>query len=204
MRRLVLRPPFLRPTAVLAASLAAVAAMPALAFDQAQVLQPAALADVQRVYIAPTALDLPQPERRIDPRREQPRPVAARDAEAKAADLTAALRRGFDPRFDLADAPGPGVLVIEPTLTRLESSRPTMADFRDQPGLGFASVYAGGAALRVRLVRDGAEVAVIEDRYRGSFADGNPRVGIWQDTDRAFSSWSRALPRWVEQPQTAR
>mgnify|MGYP002777080685 CR=1 FL=1 len=183
--------------------LAAALALPAAAFDQTQVLQPAALADVQRVHVAPAVTDLPAPQRRFDPRRQQPRPVEARDAEAKAADFTAALRRGFDRDFELVDAAGPGVLVVEPTLTRLESSRPTMADFRDQPGLGFESVYAGGAAVRLRLVRDGVEVAVIEDRYSGTFADGQPRIGIWQDADRAFSMWSRQVPNWVAQPQTA-
>jgi hypothetical protein len=186
-----------------ALALAAAIALPAAAFDQTQVLQPAALADVQRVHVAPTVVELPAVERRLDPRRQQPRPVDARDAASRAEALTDTLRRGFDRDFDIAEAPGPGVLVIEPTLIRLESSRPTMADYRDLPGLGFESVYAGGAAVRLRLVRDGVEVAVIEDRYSGTLADGNPRVGIWQDADRAFSMWSRQVPRWVAQPQTA-
>ena len=64
-------------------------------------------------------------------------------------------------------------------------------------------MYAGGAALNVRLSRDGSDVAVLQDRYTGTFGDGTPRIGIWQDTDRAFTQWSRQLPRWVEQPETA-
>jgi len=129
--------------------------------------------------------------------------VLARDAEARAADLTARLERGFARDVEIADAPGPGVLVIEPTLTGLESSRPTMADFQQEPSLGFQSMFAGGASVRLRLVRDGEEIAVLTDHYQGSFADGHPRIGLWQDADRAFSRWSRQLPAFVAQPQTA-
>ena len=181
----------------------ALIAMPALAFDQAQVMQPAALSNVRSVHVAPVALELPAATRRGDRRADAPRPVAARDAETKAADLTAALRRAFAKDFTVVDAPGPGVLVIEATLTRLEASRPTMADYHREPGLGFESVYAGGAAMDVRLSRDGSDVAVLKDRYAGSFGDGTPRIGVWQDTDRAFSRWSRQLPAWVAQPETA-
>jgi hypothetical protein len=181
----------------------ALIAMPALAFDQAQVMQPAALSNVQSVHIAPVALELPAAARRGDRRGDAPRPVAARDAETKAADLTAALRRAFAKDFTVVDAPGPGVLVIEATLTRLEASRPTMADYHREPGHGFESVYAGGAAVDVRLSRDGSDIAVLKDRYVGSFGDGTPRIGVWQDTDRAFSLWSRQLPSWVAHPETA-
>jgi hypothetical protein len=178
-------------------------ALPALAFDQAQVMQPAALSNVQSVYVAPVGLELPAGARRGDRRTDAPRPVATKDAEAKAADLTAALRRGFAKDFNVVDAAAPGVLVVEATLTRLEASRPTMADYHREPGLGFESVYAGGAAMNVRLSRDGSDIAVLKDRYVGSFADGTPRIGVWQDTDRAFTMWSRQLPTWVAQPETA-
>lgn len=181
----------------------ALIALPALAFDQAQVMQPAALANVQSVYVAPVVLELPAPARRFDTRGDGVRPVTPRDAEAKAEDFAVALRRGFGKEFTVVDAAGPGVLVVEATLTRLEASRPTMADYHREPGLGFESVYAGGAAVSVRLSRDGQDVAQLKDRYIGSFADGTPRVGVWQDTDRAFTMWSRQLPGWVEQPQTA-
>ena len=181
----------------------AMIALPAFGFDQAQVMQPAALSNVQAIHVAAVALELPAPTRRSDRRGDAPRPVTPRDAEAKAADLTAALRRGFAKDFTVVDAPGPGVLVVEAKLTRLEASRPTMADYHREPGLGFESVYAGGAALDVRLTRDGSDIAVLKDRYIGSFGDGTPRIGVWQDTDRAFSLWSRQLPSWVAQPETA-
>jgi hypothetical protein len=195
-----------RSTAMRIAALLSLAlvATPALAFDAQQVLQPAALAGVQQVYVAPAVLALPEPAGRFERRRGYGvRPVTANDAQVKADDLTAALRRGFDRDFTVVDAPGPGVLVVEPTLTRLEATRPTMADYHEEPGLSFESVYAGGAGFSVRLARDGRDVALIQDRYVGSFSDGSPRIGIWQDTDRAFSMWARQLPAFVEQPATA-
>ncbi len=182
----------------------ALIAAPALAFDEAQVLQPGALSGLQAVFVTPTTLALPEPTGRWERQRGfGSRPITTRDAQARADDLTTALRRGIDQRFELVDAPGPGVLVVEPTLTRLEASRPTMADFHQQPSLSFQSMYAGGAAVTLRLSRDGEVVAVIEDRYQGSFIDGQPRIGVWQDADRAFSRWSRQLPTFLDEPKTA-
>ena len=180
-----------------------VVATPALAFDEKKVSNPAALSGVERVFVAPVALDLPAATGRFERRHGGIRPVLPRDAEARAEALTADLKRGFRRDFELADGPGPGVLVIEPTLTRLEASRPTMADFQQEPGLGFESTFAGGASVTLRLLRDGEEVAVLKDRYAGNFSDGQPRIGIWQDADRAFSRWSRTVPAFVAQPQTA-
>lgn len=181
----------------------ALAALPALAFDTARVTQPAALAGVKQVYIAPATLDLPAAPSRLARAGEGPREVTPRDAQSKADDLTARLREGFARDFSVVDASAPGVLVVEATLTRLEASRPTMGDYQRVPGLSHESVFAGGAAVRLRLVRDGAEVAVIEDRYSGSFGDGTPRIGVWQDTDRAFTLWARQVPSWVAQPEAA-
>ncbi len=193
-----------RRTAAVLFSLAALAApLSVSAFDEAVVRNPAALANVQSVFVAPAVLELPEGAHRFDRRSGEPRAVSPRDAESKAADLVALLKRGFAKDFTLANAPGPGVLVITPTLQTLESSRPTLADYNREPGLSHESVFAGGATLSVRMERDGEEVATLKDRYQGSFGDGSIRIGVWQDTDRAFDMWSRQLPRWVEQPKAA-
>ncbi|MBS3896484.1 DUF3313 family protein [Silanimonas sp.] len=183
----------------------ALAALPAaaLAFDQVRIADPAALQGVRQVYVAEVALDLPEPAHRFALRSGEPRPVRPQDAAAQAAALGAALRRGLDRNFELVTAPGPGVLVLRPTLDGLASSRPTFADFDRQPGLSFRSFYAGGASLRLQLERDGRPVAEISDRYTGSLADGMPRIGVWQDSERAFSRWSRQLPEVVRQPTLA-
>lgn len=193
-----------RRTAAVLFSLAALAApLSASAFDEAVVRNPAALTNVQSVFVAPVVLALPEAANRFDRRSGQPRAVSPRDAETKATDLAALLKRGFGKGFTLADAPGPGVLVITPTLRSLESSRPTLADYNREPGLSYESVFAGGATLSIRMERDGEEVATLSDRYQGNFGDGSMRIGVWQDTDRAFEMWSRQVPRWVEQPKAA-
>ena len=183
----------------------ALAALPAaaLAFDQVRIADPTALQGVRQVYVAEVALDLPEPTHRFALRSGEPRPVRPQDAAAQAAALGAALQRGLGRDFELVAAPGPGVLVVRPTLDGLASSRPTFADFDRQPGLSFRSFYAGGASLRLQLERDGRPVAEISDRYTGSLADGMPRIGVWQDSERAFSRWSRQLPEVVRQPTLA-
>jgi len=181
------------------------AALPALAsaFDHVRIDDPAALQGVRQVYVAEVALDLPEPVHRFALRSGEPRPVRPQDAASRATALGTALRRSLDRDFELVAAPGPGVLVLRPTLEGLASSRPTFADFDRQPGLSFRSYYAGGASVRLQLERDGHPVGEISDRYTGSLADGMPRVGIWQDADRAFSRWARQLPAVVRQPALA-
>ncbi|MBS3959755.1 MAG: DUF3313 family protein [Xanthomonadaceae bacterium] len=184
----------------------ALAALPAaaLAFDSVRIDDPAALQGVRQVHVAEVALALPEPPaHRFALRSGEPRPVRPRDAKARAEALTQALRRGLDDGFELVAAPGPGVLVVRPTLEGLASSRPTFADHQRQPGLSSQSVYAGGASVRLQLERDGRAVGELADRYSSSLADGMPRVGIWQDADRAFSRWSRQLPEVLRQPTLA-
>ena len=186
-------------------ALSLLAALPvaasAHAFDTVQIASPAALDGVRQVYVADVTTDLPAAASRFDSR--VPRPVRPRDAEAKADDLAAALQRGLDREFDAVDAPGPGVLVVKPTLTGLASSRPTLADLMQQPGLSHESVYAGGASVTLVLERDGVVVGTLSDTYQGNLGDGQPRIGIWQDADRAFSRWGRQLPGVLARTATA-
>lgn len=174
----------------------------ALAFDQTTWIDPGALADVREVHVAPVVLALPETPR-LALRDHGPRPVRPEDAKARADELARRLRRGLAADFTLVDAAGPGVLVVETTLSSLASSRPTMADYQQRPGLSFRSIYAGGAEVEIRLSRDGREIARFSDRYRGTLADGMPRVGVWQDADRAFSRWARQLPAALASPQVA-
>lgn len=180
-------------------------ALPALAlsFDALELARPDAFAGVTRVHVADATTELPQPKGRFDRSGDEPRAVRDTDAAAQAAELTDDLRRGFERKFDVVDAPGPGVLVVKPTLTRLASSRPTLADFDREIGLSFQSVYAGGAAVTVVFERDGQTVATVRDRYDGSFSDGSPRIGVWQDSQRAYSLWARQLPALLDVPATA-
>ncbi len=182
----------MRACAALAALIAAVAASSsAAAFDRESVTGDKALSSFKSVYIAPVALALEQGR--------DERPVRDKDAAARAEAFHEDLIDAFDGAFDMASAPAAGVLTIEATLTKLIATRPTMADFTDQPGLGFESVYAGGAAFSATLSEDGETLAEIGDRYASTLGDGAPKIATWQDADRAFSQWARQLVGFVEE-----
>ncbi len=185
----------------LVATAAMMIAQPLLAgFDKVNLAREAALADVGQIYIAEVAVaDTITAIPRLYPKNSwEPRSVSERDSLSRAQALRTQLQRALGKRFKIVDAPGAGVLEIQPELTKLSSSRPTMADYRRQQGLSFDSIYAGGAAVKMRLLRDGQEVAMIEDRHDGSLGDGLSRIAIWQDADRAFIRWGRLLSEWLD------
>ncbi|MEQ8177147.1 MAG: DUF3313 family protein [Amphiplicatus sp.] len=181
----------MRACAAVAAFIGAAAAMsPAAAFDRENVIGGKQLSSFASVYIAPVALSLEQGR--------DERPVREKDAARRASDFHDDLVDEFSGAFEIADAPGAGVLTIEATLTKLVATRPTLADFSEQPGLGFESVYAGGAAFSATLSEDGETLAEVGDRHTSSLGDGSPKIATWQDADRAFSQWARQLVDFVE------
>ncbi|MEE2690931.1 MAG: DUF3313 family protein [Pseudomonadota bacterium] len=163
----------------------------ASAFDRESLTGEKALSSFSSVYIAPVAVSLEQDR--------DDRPVRDKDAAERADLFREALIDRFEKRFDIADAPGDDVLTVEATLTRLEATRPTLADYSKQPGLAFESVYAGGAAFTATLSENGAPLAEISDRYTSSLGDHSPKIATWQDVDRAFSNWARQLVDFVEE-----
>lgn len=171
----------------------------AAAFDTAYVSSERPLGAYEQVYVAPVSVELDHDVRRYRVGGSGDRPVEERDAALRAEDFHAALTDAFGRSFALAGAPGPGVLTVEARLIKLESSRPTMADYRQTPGLSARSVYAGGAEMHVTISEDGVLLAEIGDAWRGSLDDGRYRIGLWDDARRAFGSWARRLARFVEQ-----
>ncbi len=165
-------------------------------FDSETVTQDANLADFKSVYVAPVELDLKADGGGYGSSRE--RPVSADDAAKKAADFHADLVRAFDD-FSRASAPGAGVLTIAATLTELKSSRPTMADYDRNAGLSASSIYAGGASVEFDFSEAGAVLAEVSDEYETSLSDGRSRIGLWDDADRAFSSWARRVADFVRE-----
>ncbi|MEQ8935311.1 MAG: DUF3313 family protein [Amphiplicatus sp.] len=161
------------------------------AFDRENVIGGKKLSSFASVYIAPVALNL-------DQGRDE-RPIRDKDAARRANDFHDDLVDEFSDAFDIADMPGAGVLTIEATLTKLVATRPTLADFSEQPGLGFESVYAGGAAFSATLSEAGETLAEIGDRHTSNLGDGAPKIATWQDADRAFSLWSRQLVDFVQE-----
>lgn len=178
----------------------AVAAGPAAAgsFDAESIVGDTDLSSFESVYIAPVTANLDLDVAAF-PRNGGDRPVDASDVAEKAADFHDELTEAFSRSFSLADAPGPGILTIEVTLTDLEASRPTMADYRRAPGLSFASVYAGGGEMTAVLSENGVTIAEVSDRFTSYLSDERARAGVWSDADRAFDRWARNLVEFVEE-----
>ena len=167
-------------------------------FDDVNRTADAALGNYQSVYIAPVEVAL-DPDTRTNIRDiDSPRPVSERDQARRAERLNRDLTRAFGKTFTLADAPGDGVLTVEATLTGLRSTRPTLADQRVNVQLDFSSsVYAGGADFEVRLSEADTVLMEISDKDQSFLNDGRPRIGVWQDADRSFRSFSSKLVRFV-------
>ena len=176
---------------------AALAVTPAIAggFDSESVTGD--LSAYTSVYVAPVSLALENVGGRYPATGFRERPVSEADAARKAADLHGALVSILTRDFAAAQGPGPGVLTVAATLTKLSSSRPTQGDYAAHPGLSFSSVYAGGAAVTIDFREDERALGSVADDYDTSLGDGRPRVGIWDDADRAFSSWARRLPEFI-------
>ena len=189
-----------RTLALIAATAMIASAAHARTFDSIDIQTDTALSAFEKVYIAPIEIDFSEHRIRQNVRDLQGiRPVSERDQARKASDLIEDLQREFGKRYVLVDTPGADVLTVETTLTKLVSTRPTLADRRQTPTLDFSSVYAGGADFQVELIAGGTTLATIEDNQSrdSNFNDGRPRVGIWQDVDRSFNRFSRKLARYV-------
>lgn len=180
-----------RKTALAATAFAIVAVCggAAAAFDRASVVSGANLSKYPSVYVAPVKVSLDQSERK----------VTARDASAKAADLRNDIVGAFERSHTITTGPGPDVLTVSATLTRLVANMPTLADYEDNPSLSSHSIYAGGAAFEATLSSPSGELASVSDRYDGQLDDRRPPVAIWEDADRAFNSWARRLQDFVEE-----
>ena len=189
-------------TAMMVALIAAVSfagAAAASSFDRVSFSQKdKALSSYEEVYIAPVEVSLPEAASRFALRRGRgERGVSERDQSDRAQDLYDSLSYSIGERFSLADAPGPGVLTVRATITRLASTRPTVEDYRRDVNLDLNSIYTGGADISIVLTENGSEVATLSDSDFGNLNDGRIRAGIWSDADRAFSRWGRKLAKFL-------
>ena len=190
-----------RAIALTAATTMVAAAAHAAPFDAIDRATDAPLTTYEKVYIAPVEVDLSEHRIRRNLRDTRGvRPVSERDQMSKAEDFAEDLERVFGKKYTLVDAPGEDVLTIEATLTKLVSTRPTTADFRNQTGLSFSSLYVGGADYQINLIGGETLIAAIEEKQSrdGNFNDGRPRVAIWADADYSFNKFSRQLVHYVQ------
>jgi len=121
-------------------------------FDQLEMRQTIPLAGFQKVYIAPVQVELANTKVRVTTRDiRNPRPVSDRDKDRRAIETHKHMVHAFSKNFEIVDTPTDDALIVEAVITKLTSSRPTIADTRGNVSLNFSSIYAGGADFDVRL-----------------------------------------------------
>ena len=171
----------------------------ATTFDTIETSQTVQLSNFKKVYIAPVRIELKDERIRRNIRDiSSDRPVSDLDKERKAQDSYEDIVNAFDKNFEIADAPGPDVLTVEAIVTKLSSSRPTLADFELNTALSFNSVYAGAADFQVRLSQNDKLLTEIKDSTQSNFNDGLPRIGVWQDYNRISNRFARKLAAYVK------
>ena len=175
-------------------------AAPALAspsLDTVNVSTEADLSSFTKVYIAPVGVELKDRFRRNLRDVGAPRPVSEKDQAKRAEASREYFVSAFSKNYEVVEAPGEGVLTVEPIITRLESTRPTFADYEAQPGLSASSIFAGGADYSVRLKTGETLLTEVSEKYRTDLFDGQPRNGIWTDFEYASRRMASKLVKHV-------
>ncbi|MBB4658746.1 DUF3313 family protein [Parvularcula dongshanensis] len=166
-------------------------------FDSFEAAEAADFASYDQVYIAPITASQDVLDRigaRPISRFDRTRPLDQDDIDGQIEDLREAIEERVGRVATLTDAPGPGVLTMQITLTELQSNRPTMAEMREDPSLSFESISVGAAAVDIVLSEEGRTLATIEDENFFRRID-DPAVSSrrWATADIYFDRLSRKL-----------
>lgn len=167
-------------------------------FDTLNVVQESNLSAYKKVYIAPVGVELKERFRRNLRDIGAPRPTDERDQQKRAEDARITFTRAFEKKYEVVDAPAEDVLTVEAVITRLESTRPTFADYDVTPGLSPSSIYVGGADYHVRLKNGDTLLAELSEKYQTDLNDGLPRNGIWTDFEYASSRMASKLIKHIK------
>jgi len=116
-------------------------------------------------------------------------PIDEADIARKLADYDDVLKKALAEKVTLAEAAGPGVLVIQPTVTALEANRPDLTRAgRSYPGV--TRVFAvGDAASTFAFSVDGEEIGTLSDATNEAVLNqrGFLPIAVWETVDRYFS-----------------
>ncbi len=85
---------------------------------------------------------------------------------------------------------------LELVITELKPNRPTMAQYRDKPGLHFNSIALGGAKVSGKLVaRDGTVIGTLDHVWEEVYIDNLVGVATWSDAWHSFDRLSKNLAK---------
>lgn len=162
----------------------------------------ASLSSYSTVYVAPVEVADSLKNRPTRPRHptsssRHKRPVTASDLEDKVSDLHDDLTDILDDQFEVVDAAGDGVLTVTPTLVDVVANRPTLADYKGNPSLGFGSRFAGGAKVSFTFEEDGSALGSYKKSWYDTLDLDEIEGATWSDANRAFRIISRSLSKHI-------
>ncbi|PHR54722.1 MAG: hypothetical protein COA47_15090 [Robiginitomaculum sp.] len=83
---------------------------------------------------------------------------------------------------------------LELVITGLKPNRPTMAQYRDKPGLHSSSIALGGAKVTGKLIaRDGTVIGTLDHVWEEVYIDNLVGVATWSDAWHSFDRLSRRI-----------
>ena len=87
--------------------------------------------------------------------------------------------------------------ILRVTIEEVKPNRPTFNQLSEDPNLSFQSFGIGGAEVSAEVVSQGGSVIGTADfDYFSNFNDGTlTGIGVWTDTSRAFSRFSKRLSK---------
>lgn len=118
-----------------------------------------------------------------------------REIEYLLEDMQEELIRDFTKRGLTLSDTAPTLLRV--TIDEVKPNRPTFNQLSIDPSLSFSSIGIGGADVFAEVISaDGTVVGTAEYDYYSNFNDGTIfGSGIWTDTERAFSRFSKRLSK---------
>ncbi len=128
---------------------------------------------------------------------------SARDLESRQTYLRDALVEGFSSTHEVVEEAGPGVLVIEASITHLRNNKPTFDQLSDNVSLSWSGSFQAGAAGFQADILDGAtgeNVAAVSDRRSVPYIGFHIKnqYTTWGDAEDFMDRWARALPQRLE------
>ncbi len=163
-------------------------------FDEFHVRSDVNFSQYAKVYIAPVGI--------VHGRDKELKKFSDRDLQGRQDRLHELLVASFSGRFQIADAPGPDVLVVETAITSLMTNKATHDQETSQHVVGYSrfhSFYRGRAAFQA-TIKDGASddiLAIVVDRRLGHDINHNfkNRWRTWGDVEDFMTIWARELSK---------
>ncbi|NWG71270.1 MAG: hypothetical protein HXY23_06645 [Parvularculaceae bacterium] len=174
--------------------LATGAALASGGFDEVSLSGAKKLSEFKVVHVAPVQLALGNGG---DYRRggDSARPVDDTVAQIKAVDFQREMLEALYKGKGLSKTPGPGILTISATITKMEPNGRTEEEYKRSPSLSpmsSARVDGDGAAVRIEFSEDGVVIGVVSDDFNRNNRN-RPSDKVWDEVDEAFETWAAAL-----------